>query len=534
MSNTKKSFVGGAAILAAAGLIGKVIGMFYRVWLTDLISSEGMGLYGTPYSVYSFLLVVSSAGLPTAISKLTNERFVSGDRAGAKWILKKTRRILMCTGLAATLLMALLSKPLATVMGDPAAAPGFVALAPSLFFVCLISSYRGYFQGAQNMTPTAVSQTIETVGKVVLGFVLVGIMAPHGLIWGAVAAILGVTGAEFMALIFMFARYMLDGKKHAQADNVPAQPVEHFYKKLFAIAIPVTVGASMMPIVNLVDASLVVNRLTGIGFVLEDAREMYGVLTGMVNTMVNMPAVITLSFSMSLVPAVSSAMTRGDQDDLHRTVGTALKLALMIGSAAAVGMGVLSHNILRLLYSSQPENCLVTGGELLSVMAIGVLFLALVQTTTGMLQGMGKASYPVKTLAVGLVAKILLNYVLIGIPEVNVMGAAYATVACYGISAIGNVLMVLKVSKTRLKVVDALVRPAVAAGAMGVAVGLYAYKMSGVLRNSILTLSAVCVGVAVYVVMAFVMRALTPEELKMIPGGRRLTRLMNKLKGKKA
>jgi len=176
----------------------------------------------------------------------------------------------------------------------------------------------------------------------------------------------------------------------------------------------------------------------------------------------------------------------------------------------------------------------VTGGELLSVMAIGVLFLALVQTTTGMLQGMGKASYPVKTLAVGLVAKILLNYVLIGIPEVNVMGAAYATVACYGISAIGNVLMVLKVSKTRLKVVDALVRPAVAAGAMGVAVGLYAYKMSGVLRNSILTLSAVCVGVAVYVVMAFVMRALTPEELKMIPGGRRLTRLMNKLKGKKA
>ena len=147
MSNSKKSFVGGAAILAAAGLIGKVIGMFYRVWLTDLITSEGMGLYGTPYSVYNFLLVLSSAGLPTAISKMVSERLVSGDRAGAKLILKKTRRILLCTGLAATAIMASLSQPIAQLMGDPASAPGFVALAPSIFFVCLISSYRGYFQG---------------------------------------------------------------------------------------------------------------------------------------------------------------------------------------------------------------------------------------------------------------------------------------------------------------------------------------------------------------------------------------------------
>lgn len=534
MSNVKKSFVGGAAVLAAAGLLGKVIGMFYRVWLTDLISSEGMGLYGTPYSVYSFLLVVSSAGLPTAISKMVSERVVNGDRAGAKWILKKTRRILMGTGAAATLLMALLSRPLATVMGDPAAAPGFVALAPSLFFVCLISSYRGFFQGAQNMTPTAISQLIETIGKVVLGFTLVGVMAPYGLIWGAVAAILGVTAAEFCALIFMWLRYRVDCKKHAQEELLPAQPIENFYKKLFAIAIPVTVGASMMPIVSLVDASLVVNRLTDIGYILEDAREMYGVLTGMVNTMVNMPAVITLSFSMSLVPAVASAMTRRDDDDLHKTVGTALKLALMIGSAAAVGMGLLAHQILRLLYASQSENCLAVGGDLLSVMAVGVLFLAIVQTTTGMLQGMGKASYPVKTLAVGLVAKVILNYLLIGIPKVNVMGAAYATVACYGIAAIGNVFMVLRLSGTKLRVMDALIRPALAAGGMGLAVSGYVMLMGDKLGNSLLTLSAVCVGVAVYGVLVVLLRTLTRDEVRMIPGGRRILRLVDKVKGKKA
>ncbi len=533
-NNTKRSFVGGAMILSVAGLLGKVIGMFYRVWLTDLITAEGMGFYSSPYSLYNFLLVLSSAGLPTAISKMVSESLVSGDTGRAKWILKKTRRILLCTGLAATALMALLSKPIAAAMGDVAAAPGFVALAPSIFFVCLISSYRGYFQGAQNMTPTAISQLIETCGKVVFGFVLVKIMAPYGLIWGAVAAILGVTIAEMCALGFMWARYLFDGKKQTAGSSGTAQPIEGFYKKLFAIAIPVTIGASMMPIVNLVDASLVVNRLTDIGYLLEDAREMYGVLTGMVSTMVNMPAVITLSFSMSLVPAVSSAMKRGDTEGMQRTVATALKLALMIGSAAAVGMGLLSHQILRLLYASQTEFCLNIGGELLSVMAVAIFFLALVQTTTGMLQGLGKPGYPVVTLALGIVSKIALNILLIGIPGVNILGAAYATVTCYGIAALGNVFMVLKLTKTRLKWTDILLRPALAAGGMGVSVALFVALLGDKLGNTLTVGGGVCVGVAIYAVLVALLRALNAEDLKLIPGGRKLARLLGKFGGKKA
>lgn len=535
MSNNKKSFVGGAAILAVAGLIGKVIGMFYRVWLTTLITTEGMGLYGTPYSVYSFLLVLSSAGLPTAISKMIAERLVEGDQAGAKLILKKTRRILLCTGLVATAIMASLAEPIATMMGDPASAPGFIALAPSIFFVCLMSSYRGYFQGAQNMTPTAISQTIEVVGKVVFGFVLVKLLAPYGLIWGVIGAIFGVTIAEMLALLYIMVRYHIGDKRSVDVQQLPTSThIPNFYKTLFAIAIPVSVGASMMPIVNLVDSSLVINRLTHIGYVLEDAREMYGVLTGMVNTMVNMPAVITLAFSMSLVPAVSSMLRKKDNDGLSRMVGTGLKLALMIGSAAAVGMGLLAHQILRLLYSSQPENCLQIGGDLLTIMSIGVLFLAVVQTTTGILQGLGKPSYPLKTLGVGIVAKIVLNYVLIGIPSINVLGAAYATVACYGIAAMGNVYMVVKLSGARLKVMDALVRPSLAAGGMAVVVWGFMYLMSSRLSNTMLTLGAVGVGVLTYAILIFVLRALTPEDWAFIPGGRRIVRLMDKLGGKKA
>lgn len=290
----------------------------------------------------------------------------------------------------------------------------------------------------------------------------------------------------------------------------------------------------MMSIVGLVDGSLVVNRLTDIGYAIERAREMYGVLTGMVNTMVNMPAVITLGFSMSLVPAVSSALARRDEEGMHRIVSTALKLALMIGSAAAVGMGILSHQILRLLYASQPESCLSVGGDLLAVMAVGIFFLALVQTTTGMLQGLGKPGYPVRTMAVGIVAKVILNYVLIGIPQLNVLGAAVATVTCYGIAAVGNVAMVLRLTGTRLRFLDSVGRPALAAGGMAAAVWGFVQLMSDKMGNALLTVCAVALGVAVYAVLAFALRALSREDLKMIPGGRKLMRLMDKVGGKKA
>lgn len=528
MSKASKSFVGGASVLAIAGLIGKIIGMFYRVWLTGLITTEGIALYGYPYSVYNFLLVISSAGLPTAISKMVSEQIAMGNMEGTHYILKKTRRILLCTGAVCTLVMALLAKPIAAEMGDAAAAPGFVALAPSIFFVCLLSSYRGYFQGMQNMTPTAISQLIETCGKVIFGYFFVKEFSGYGLVWGAVGAIIGVTLAELLALLFIVFRFVFHKASLPRTNGSTTVTIPDFYMKLFGIAIPVTIGASMMPIVNLVDASLVVNRLSSIGYAVEEARNAYGVLTGMVNTMVNMPAVVTLSFSMSLVPAISTAIAAKDRKGLQSTVSTGLKLALMFGSAAAVGMGILSKQILTMLYASQTAESLALGGKLLSVMSIGILFLSIVQTTTGMLQGLGKPGYPVKTLAVGVLFKIILNAVLIGIPSVNVMGAAYASVVCYGIAALGNVFMVLKLTKTRINVGDGLVRPVLTAVGMATVVWAFVKFCPLQLGNTMLTAAAVALGLLTYAVLVFVLRALNENDWMMIPGGRKVLRLLGR------
>ncbi len=523
----KRSFVRGAAILSLAGLLGKVIGMFYKIWLMQLITPEGFAFYQSPYAMYNFLLVLSSAGLPTAISRMVSEQVAGGKPQNAYLVLKKARRILLLTGLCASALMALLSGAMARLIGDPAAAPGFIALAPAIFFVCLLSAYRGYFQGHQNMTPTAVSQVVEQIGKVSLGFLLAVALKKYGLVWGAVGAILGVTVSEALALLYI----VLLRRRAATVPGelLPPTQIDHFYKRLFAIAIPVTIGASMMPIVSMVDTALVINRLTALGYAIEQSRSLYSVFTGAVTSIVNMPAVITLSISMSLVPAIAAYLVSGDREGLRKTASTGIKLAFLLGSAAAVGMGVLSHEIIRLLFGSSLSAFEQgVGGQLLAIMSVAVLFLSIVQTTTGMLQGLGKPIYPVYTLLCGIVFKIILNFTLISLPSLNILGAAIATLCCYAVAAIGNLILVLRLTGLKLSLSRFILRPALAAGLMGLSV--YAIKLlRPFLGQTLTTLLAVAAGVAVYAVLVLALGCLTKDDLSFIPGGRRVAGLLERL-----
>ena len=524
----KRSFVKGAAILSLAGLLGKFIGMFYKIWLMHLITPEGYAFYQSPYALYNFLLVISSAGLPTAISKMVSEQVAAGRRQNARLVLQKARRILFFTGLCASVLMAALARPVANAIGDPAAAPGFVALAPAIFFVCLMSAYRGYFQGHQNMTPTAVSQVVEQLGKVTLGFALALLLQPYALVWGAVGAILGVTISEALALLYMFFCSLRQGRRVPEPVGEPTK-LDHFYRRLFAIAIPVTIGASMMPIVSMVDTALVINQLSSIGYAIEQARSLYSVFTGAVTSIVNMPAVITLSISMALVPAMTAGMASGDAAGLRRTASTGIKLAFLLGSAAAVGMGLLSEEIIHLLFqSSLSQFEQQVGGQLLAIMSVAVLFLSIVQSTTGMLQGLGKPIYPVYTLLAGIVAKIVLNALLIRIPSLNILGAAISTLCCYAIAAVGNLFLVIRLTGVRIGFSRFVLRPALAAGGMGlVVVGVK--LLDPLLGQTLTTIAAVGMGVVSYCVLAPLLGCLTQQDLSFLPGGRRLQTLLTKL-----
>ncbi|MBR0026150.1 MAG: polysaccharide biosynthesis protein, partial [Clostridia bacterium] len=319
----KKSFVKGAFILAVAGLIVKIIGAAYRIPLNNIVGVEGMGYYDIVYRYYSWLLVISSSGLPTAISKMVSERVTLGDYRGAKNVFRTAFWLLVGIGTVTTVIMFFGANALSSISypadaGDEIAkqALSFRALAPSLLFVSVMCAYRGYLQGMQRMVGTAVSQVVEQVGKLAVGFSLAFALLPKGPEYAAMGALIGVSASELLALIVIFFVYLKNrNSMESQIARSEQGRITGFgstAKKLLAIAIPVTIGASIMPITGIVDSALIIRLLEGIGFTIVEARNAYSLLYSFVTPIINMPAVLTVALAMSLVPAISANMAKKD------------------------------------------------------------------------------------------------------------------------------------------------------------------------------------------------------------------------------
>ena len=359
---SKKSFVKGAVVLGAAGLLVKVIGAFYRIPLTRIIGESGMGLYQLAYPIYSYLLVISTAGLPTAISRMVAEQVTLGNEEGARRVFRVSFQILFVIGLALSLFLWFGSSWIATLLGDGLAALSVQYIAPALFFVSLMSAFRGYFQGMQTMGPTAVSQVVEQIGKLIIGLYLASawmtsfsIVSPEsGIANGAAGAMMGVTLSEVAAVILLVGVYMRHRSKEKKKLQKEECGIEQTFapmsfgsiaKQLARIAVPVTIGASIMPLVGMIDAVLINNKLTSIGFSIGEARSLYGLLTGVVNTLVNMPAVLTIALAMSLVPAIAESRTLKDTVGVRAKAGTGLKLAMLVGLPCGAGLRCLHHQL---------------------------------------------------------------------------------------------------------------------------------------------------------------------------------------------
>lgn len=536
MSEKQKSFVQGAAILSVAGLICRIIGALYRIPLFNILGSEGMAYYQYAYPVYNFLLVISSAGLPAAISKLVSERIAHEDKGGAYKIFRVSLKMLIVIGIATTIIMLAASGLIAQAVGAPQARFSYMAIAPALLFVSIISAYRGYFQGQQRMVPTAASQVIEQVGKLGVGFYLAYRFLPMGLEYGAAGALLGVSISEFIALICIVVTYRLRGGGDRLAKTPPLEDMgkqTDIAKRILAIAIPITLGASIMPLVNSIDSVMVTNRLIAGGLPEEEARSLYGLLYGAVASVVNMPAVITSSLSMSLVPAISAAFALRDARRVRTTTQQGLKIAWIIGMPCFAGICALGAPIVSFLYGSgqsMDAASVELGGNLLSAMSVSIMFLSVVQTTTGILQGFGKPSIPVRSLLFGALAKVVLNYILLAIPQINIYGASISSAACYLTAMTLNLIHILRLSHMRLDVRDTLLKPAAATAVMAVVVlALRWLLMPNGNYSRLLTLGIIFAGALIYVTMLLIVRAITPEDMKTMPGGSKITKLFRRL-----
>ena len=533
---SKKSFVKGAAILGIAGLICKVIGAVFRIPLAGILGTNGMAYYQVAYPIYTTLLVVSSAGLPSAISKMVSERVAVGDYRNAHYTFQVAFRVLALIGLVTGVIMLAGSKLFSLLQGIPDAFLSIVAISPSLFFVSVLSAYRGYFQGLQIMTPTAISQIIEQVGKLAAGITLARLMMTQGPLMGAVGALLGVTISELVALVYMLVLY--NRRKGEIKYLIRTSPrVNRFEakqsvrRKLLTIAIPITIGASIMPLVQLIDNAMVVNILKGIGYSQMMAENKFALLTGYVAPIINMPAILSTALQMSLVPAISAAIASHKKSEVRQTAGVGMKLAVLIGMPCAVGLFVLGGPVLALLYRALTQNFadISTAASIMSVMSIALLFLTMIQTCTGIIQGIGHPSVPVRNLAIGAVVKVVISFILLRNPDINVLGAPIGTVACYAVAAILNVVYIVRHMQIHFSILDFIIRPGLATLGMGlVTYGSYLFLI-GHVSNIIACAVSILLAVVVYAVLILVLKALRPEDAKLLPGGSKLDYMMRRI-----
>ncbi len=522
----KKTFVKGAFILGAAGLICKIIGAFFRIPLYNMLG-DGMQYYEAVYPYYSTLLVISSAGLPTAISRMVAERTALGDGAGAKRVFRKSQLLLAGIGVITTALMYFGADALARSTVGPLAAPSFRMMSPALLIVSLMCAYRGYLQGLQQMTGTAMSQLAEQAGKLAIGLYLASRWMPRGLEYGAMGAVAGVTLSELLALFVVGGFYLFRRRDIELPAAASAEPVSDrsILRGLLAIAVPVTIGASIMPITGIADASLIKSTLLSIGFDETAASMRYVALRSNVTNIINMPAVLTIALAMSLVPAISAARTANDQKAIHTVSAMGIKLAMFIGIPCAVGLFALSAPVIDLLYTIDAER-LSIASALMRTSAVGVIFLSLVQTLTGILQGAGKQHIPVINLFIGGVVKIVLMLTLMRNPAIEIQGAAISTTACYTVAGVLDAIYLIRFTRLRLNVLDTFIKPLVASLLMGGA-AYFSYQLifSRLSSNTIATAGAILVGAGLYLFCALWMRMFTQEDLAFIPGGSILAKL---------
>ena len=569
MEKNKKSFIKGAAILGIAGLIVKIIGAVYRIPLTNLLQRDGldgMVFYDMAYPYYSWLLVISSAGFPTAISKLVSERAAVGDKKGATAIFKTALFLLFGIGTVTTLLLFAGSGVISRLADVPGAKYSLMALAPALLIVSIMCAYRGYLQGMQMMIGTALSQVTEQVGKLAAGYSLamlfVKLYPDRPELW-AMGTLIGITISEVLGLIVIWLVYMRSRR------NLPSYKLERMKlsketikavgKRLLIIAIPITIGASIMPITGIADTvfikRLLQARYLSVGFggevVGTMAEQAFVALRSYVTPLINMPAVLTIALSMSLVPAIAPMRAARDRRGVRRVGATGTKLAMIIGAPCAVGLFVLGGPIMAMLFNKvaksvgehgtyyltgfipqiiniqpgQEVSIYAIAGGIMQISAIGVLFLSLVQTLTGVIQGMGKQNIPVIFLIIGGIVKVLSMVILMKFTRLGILGAAISTVLCYVVAGIGDTVYMIRRADIRLNWFDTFGKPLLSALVMGVIV-YFAYQLIYKLGHpTVATFASILIGGVVYFAGLWLLRALNKNDMEFMPASGKLKKI---------
>ena len=544
-TSKKQTFLHGAALLAVATAVVKVIGAFYKLPLNEVIGAEGYAYFTTAYDIYSVLLLISTAGLPVAMSRMISQASSLGHYNQVRRIYNTCRILFLGLGVFSTLFMLIGCKALANGLNQPDAWVAIACLAPCALFMGMISTYRGFFQGQGNMRPTSNSQMLEAVFKLVIGLAaaFTVMRITHNVALAAGGAILGVTVSCLASVIY------LRGQEAAEYRQLPVTKETvfsygHTAKRLLAIAVPITIGTAGLQLLTVLETGLYMDRLV---YLIEsgqymshmvtaemDAQRSATVLKGiydMAKTIYNMPCAFIIPITVSVIPAITSNLTLEKHEDVTKTEESAARITGLLSLPCAVGLSVLAAPIMSLLAGHTGER-LTLGAQLMTIMGINVFFYAVIQYTTAMMQAHGLAHIPVMHMLVCGVGRLAVVYILSGNPYIGILAAPIGTGLCYLSIGILNLTAIKKFVPQKPKLLKNFLRPLLSAAIMGVSVwGAYQVlsrflSAHSRLESAILCAGPILVGVAVHFVCVILFKAIKKEDCMLLPKGDKLAKLL--------
>lgn len=572
----KQSFMEGAAVLIVAHLVVKVIGACFKIPLANVLHETGMAYFNRAYSLYAAIFVMATAGLPVAVSKMVSESITKKNFAESKKILKAAILLLTIIGIIGTGILFFGARAFSEAVNSPGSYLSIVAISPAILFISILSAFRGYFQGHSNMVPTAFSEVIEAVFKLLIGLIGAYFLMTISSEVAAAGAISGVTLGGLFALFFLVFVYFKKGNRTLLTDATEAKSSKKIFFNLLTIAVPITIGAAVMSLTNVIDSVMISNRLSaitvdenmfktlteyygveaekvkiGAKISSEAADVMYGSYSGYAMSLFNLPPSIVTSISMSIVPAISAALAIKNRQQASLLTESSIRITTMFALPCAIGLSVLSSPILIALYNNSRAQ------GTLALLSLAIIFVCTVSVSTAILQASGHVFIPVRNMLIGGLFKVISNYILIALPQLNIGGAPISTFFCYFIIVALNIISIIRIIKPKFNIKDFILKPLVSAAVMGVVVYLVYNLTAAILGCPDISLSvnfmnqsapvtpiatavrfktiislgvSIVFGIIAYVAAMGITGGFFEEDIYMLPKGKRIARIMRKIK----
>lgn len=538
-ASKKQNYLHGAAILAVSVVIIKILGAIYKIPLANILGPEGYGHFNVAYNIYNVLLSLSTAGLPIAVAKMISE----ANNLNRPSQVKKTFRVALFSfivlGAVGSLVLYLFPVDFAVLLGDPKASQSIAALAPAVILVCILSAFRGYTEGLQDMRPTAVSQVIEVAGKITVGLSIAIILLKQGSsvpIMSA-GAVTGTAAGSLLACVYMC--YVVIKRRKYEDGVLRLRPCEELdltsekssriLKSFLKIGVPIALGSCVSSVIALVNTGLILNRLQdAVGFSATKASELFGVYS-MALTFLNLPYALLTPLTISVIPAIAAYRARKKIAESSNVIESSIRIATIFALPMAIGMSVLSGPIMRGAYGSSAE-----GTTLLAIMGISSFFVCVVAMTTAVLQAGGLERIPMYNMLLGGGLNIAISWILLGNKQLNIFGSAIGTLVSYIFMFAVNLWFVVYKMPERPKLGKVFLKPLLNCALMGAAAWLVypaALELLGAgpqpsrMIIIVALLAAIAVAVVVYGIMTIITKAITIEDVMLLPKGEKIAKL---------